>query len=357
MQNRRAILKWAGAAGLMAPMASFSARAAGDAPVPIVQTVSGPLDASKLGVTLTHEHIADAPDVLTRWPKSWSGRAELVSKAVEKLKLVRAAGVGTIVDLTTYDVGRDIRFLEEVSRKSGLNMIACTGQRFLPPQDPHIPMPAGTIAGLTEFFKKEIQQGIDGTAIKAGVIKIGIITNRPTALEEIGLRAAARASKATGVPIRTHTNAALRAGESHAAILEDESVNPARVSLDHSDGSGEMDYFLGLVKRGYCLGMDHVHRGAADAKPSFERRADCIKQLVDAGFAKKVFLSQDAEFGGLLLPEEARNWREKIDPPEGMLFTTQRMVPYLKKIGVSDSDIHTMTVENPRSFFGQVAPR
>src|SRR6185503_19588309 len=115
-------------------------------------------------------------------------------------------------------------------------------------------------------------------------IKIGIITNRPTALEEIGLRAAARASKATGVPIRTHTNAALRAGESHAAILEDESVDPARVSFDHSDGSGEMDYLLGLVKRGYSLGMDHVHRGAADAKPSFERRADCIKQLVDAGF-------------------------------------------------------------------------
>jgi phosphotriesterase-related protein len=356
MKSRRAILKWVG----MAPMASFGARAAAavDAPVPIVQTVLGPLDASKLGVTLAHEHVADGPDVLSRWPKAWGGRAGLVARAVENLKLARAAGVGTIVDLTTYDVGRDIRFLEEVSRKSGLNMIACTGQRFLPPQDTHIPMQAGTIAGLTEFFKKELQQGIDGTAIKAGVIKIGIITNRPTALEEIGLRAAARASKATGVPIRTHTNAALRAGESHAAILEDEGINPARVSFDHSDGSGQMDYFLGLVKRGYSLGMDHVHRGAAaDAKPSFERRADCIKQLVDAGFAKKVFLSQDAEFGGLLLPEEVRTWREKIDPAEGMLFTTQRLVPYLKKIGVSDSDIHTMTVDNPRAFFGQEMPK
>lgn len=344
-------------------MAFFSARAVAavgaTTPMPrgtgLVQTVSGPLDASKLGVTLAHEHVADGPDVLSRWPKNWGGRAEFAAKAVEKLKLVRAAGVGTIVDLTTYDVGRDIRFLEEVSRKSGLNMIACTGQRFFPPQDPHIPMPARTISGLTEFFKKEIQQGIDGTAIKAGVIKIGIITNRPTALEEIGLRAAARASKATGVPIRTHTDAAHRAGESHAAILEDEGVNPARVSFDHSDGSGEMDYFLRLVKRGYSLGMDHVHRGTlADSRPSFERRAECIKLLIDAGFAKKVFLSQDAEFGGLLLPEDARNWREKIDPSEGMLFTTQRLVPYLKKIGVLDSDIHTMTVENPRSFFSQM---
>ena len=331
----------------------------GSGPMPrrtgLVQTVLGPLDASKLGVTLPHEHIADGPDVLNRWPKAWGGRAEFVAKAAEKLKLVKVAGVSTIVDLTTYDVGRDIRFLEEVSRKSGLSMIACTGQRFFPPQDPHVSMPARTIAGLTEFFVKEIEQGIDGTGIKAGVIKIGIISNRPTALEETGLRAAARASKATGVPMRNHTDAAHRAGESHAAILEDEGVNPARVSFDHSDGSGDMDYFLGLVKRGYSLGMDHVHRGTAvDSQLSFERRAQCIKLLIDAGFATKIFLSQDAEFGGSLLPEDARSWREKIDPPEEMLFITQRLIPHLKRIGVSDSDIHTMTVENPRSFFGQV---
>jgi len=345
----------------MAPTASFSASAL-EAVGPgatrrssLVQTVLGPLDASKLGVTLPHEHIADGPDVLNRWPKAWGGRAEFVAKAAEKFQLVKAAGVSTIVDLTTYDVGRDIRFLEEVSRRSGLNIIACTGQRFFPPQDPHISMPARTIAGLTEFFVKEIEQGIDGTAIKAGVIKIGIITNRPTALEEAGLRAAAKASKATGVPIRTHTDAGHRAGESHAAILEDEGVNPARVSFDHSDGSGDMDYFLGLVKRGYSLGMDHVHRGtAADSQPSFARRAECIKLLIDAGFAGKIFLSQDAEFGGALLPQDARNWRENIDPAEGLLFTTQRLVPSLKRIGVSDRDIQTMTVENPRSFFGQI---
>src|SRR6185437_331629 len=110
--------------------------------------------------------------------------------------------------------------------------------------------------------------------VKAGVIKIGIVGKEPTALEEIGLRAAARASKATGVPIRTHTNAARRAGESHAVILEEEGIEPARVSFDHSDDSGDMDYFLGLARRGYSLGMDHVHRGTMpEFKPVFERRA------------------------------------------------------------------------------------
>jgi phosphotriesterase-related protein len=320
----------------------------------MVQTVLGPLDASKLGFTLTHEHIADGAYYLTKWPKAWGGRAEFVAKAVAKLKVIRAAGVSTVVDLTTYDVWRDIQFLEEVSRKSGLNMIASTGQRFFPPIS-HVSMPAHTIEGLTEFFKKEIEQGIDGTGIKAGVIKIGIITKDVTALEEIGLRAAARASKATGVPIRTHTDAAHRAGESHADILKDEGINPARVSFDHSDDSGDMDYFLGLVRRGYSLGMDHVHRGISpNFKPSFERRAECIKLLVDAGFADKIFLSHDSEFGGSLLPEETKEWREKLDPPGGMLFNTRKLISYLKRLGVTDQEIRTITVDNPRRFFGGV---
>lgn len=138
----------------------------------VVETVLGPIPASRLGFTLPHEHIADGPYYLNKWPKAWGGRAEFVAKAVEKLETVRAAGVSTIVDLTTYDVWRDIRFLEEVSRKSGINMIACTGQRFFPPQVAGVAMPARTIEGLAAFFIKEIQQGIETTAIKAGVIKI-----------------------------------------------------------------------------------------------------------------------------------------------------------------------------------------
>jgi len=323
------------------------------APAGVVQTVLGPLDASKLGFTLPHEHVAEGAYYLNKWPKTWGGRAEFVAKAVAKLKVIKAAGISTIVDLTPYDVWRDIRFLGEVSRKSGIHMIACTGQRFLPPIT-HVPMPARTISGLTEFFIKEIRQGIDGTSVKAGVIKIGIVAKKPTRLEEIGLRATVRASKATGVPIRVHTDAANRAGESIAVILENEGMNPARVSFDHSDDSGDMDYFLGLVRRGYSLGMDHVHRGfMPKLNPSFERRVKCIKLLIDAGFADKIFLSQDSEFGGSLIPENAKEWRDTIDPSEGMLFVTRKLIPRLTRLGVTDQQIRTITVANPKRFFGR----
>ena len=360
MTTRREFLLGTMAAGIAAaifrPVAGTS-EAAGVNGLPshagIAQTVLGSLDASKLGFTLPHEHVAEGAYYLSKWPKAWGGKAEFVAKAIDKLKLVGAGGVSTIVDLTPYDVWRDIRFLEEISRKSGINMIACTGQRFFPPIT-HVSMPARTIEGLAEFFKKEIEQGIDGTSVKAGVIKIGVIKNIVTPLEEIGLRAAVRASKATGVPIRIHTDAANRAGERHAVILEDEGINPSRVSFDHSDDSDNMDYFLGLVKRGYSLGMDHVHRGLIpNFKPSFERRAECIKLLIDAGFADKIFLSTDSEFGGSLIPENAKEWRDTIDPPEGMLFTTRKLIPYLKRFGVTDQEIRTITVDNSKRFFGR----
>lgn len=348
MSTRREFVKRAASIAVAAAVASKAAsKEAGT-----VQTVSGPLEVSRLGFTLTHEHIADAPDVLKRWPGAWGGRSGLIDKAVERLAAAKAAGISTVVDLTTHDVGRDIRFLEEVSRKSGLNIIASTGQRFFAPESP-LP-PAGAVAELTEYFVKEIDQGIDDSGIKAGVIKIGVNGGRPTSREEMGLRAAARASKATGVPIRVHTHAAERGGENVAVVLEDEGAEPGRVCFDHSDDSGHLDYLLGLARRGYYLSMDHVHRGLlTEFEPSFEKRVECIKALVDAGFADRLFLSSDSEFGGSLLPREQREWRENIDPAEGMLFVVQRLLPRLRDAGVTAAQIQRMTVGNPGAFLGR----
>lgn len=355
MTNRRDILRQGAAAGFAAVLVRPIAGLCQEVGVNrrstnTVQTVLGGLDARKLGCTLPHEHISDGPYFLNKWPKG--GRAEFTSQTVIALKRIRAAGISTIVDLTPYDVGRDIRFLEEVSRLSGIHMVASTGQRFFPPQYPGVTMPSTTIEGLTEFFEKEISRGIDDTDIKAGVIKIGIVAREPTELEITGLRAGVRASRATGMPLRIHARASDRAADNLVAILNDEGANPGRVSFDHSDDSGDLDYFLGLVKRGYSLGMDHVHRGLMpDTQTSFERRAECIKLLIDEGFARSLFLSQDVEFGGTLLSEEAKDFRSKLDPPDGLLFTARKLIPHLKQLGVSDHDIRVMTIENPKRFF------
>jgi phosphotriesterase-related protein len=317
----------------------------------MVQTVRGPIDVSKLGFTLSHEHICNCtPGFWEKWPKSAGGREGLTSRAVEQLKALEASGVDTLIDLTPYDVGRDIRLIEEVSHKSGIQIVACTGQHlFAPPSLVERPTEA-----LTEFFIREIEQGIDGTGIKAGVIKVATANDVVTAPEERALRAAARASRATGVRIATYTHARLRGGEKQAEIFGTEGISPARVSLGHSDDSGDIGYLAGLARRGYTLGMGHINRGLKpDARVSWQARAAHIKQLIDMGFVDRLFLSQDTVLGTAMLPPELRGEREKTNP-DGWFFNTRTLIPHLQQIGVSPGQIRIMTVENPRRFFGRL---
>lgn len=320
----------------------------------VVQTVQGPIDASKLGFTLPHEHIcASSAGFWQVWPEFFGGRASFVSKVVDKLKAARDEGVDTIVDVTPGDVGRDIRLLEEVSRKSGMQIIACTGHWLLP----SLSMGARTIEELAEFFVLEIERGIEGTDIKPGVIKVATDREGVTPFLERALRAAARASKATGIPITTHTYATTRIGEKQAGIFEDEGVNPALVCLGHCDDTGDMDYLEGLARRGYTIGMDHMTWGIRTANDqstdtlSWQQRADCIKKLIDAGFSNKIFLSNDWYYGLSITDTGFMEAKEKANP-DGILFNSRNTIPYLKQNGVSDQEIRTITVENPMRFFG-----
>jgi phosphotriesterase-related protein len=202
--------------------------------------------------------------------KIFDSRASSVASAVDKLKAARDAGIDTIVDVTTFDIGRDIRYREEISRKSGMQIVAATGQHFFAPASYN----SRSVEEITEVLIREIEQGIDDTDIKAGVIKVAARSNVMTAAEEKVFKAAARASKATGIPIATHSNSHLRAGVKQAEIFEAEGVSPARVSFGHSDDTDDMNYLVGLAKRGYTLGMDHTFWGMSpDAELPWQKRA------------------------------------------------------------------------------------
>jgi phosphotriesterase-related protein len=364
MTTRRSFLMQAAAAGLGAAISvKATSLVQGVAPARrtrgVVQTVQGPIDASKLGFTLPHEHLfASSSGFWQLWPEFFGGRANFIAKVVDKLKVAKDEGVNTIVDLTTADLGRDIRLMEEISRKSGMQIIATTGHWLYP----NLSMSSRTVEELTEFFVKEIERGIEGTDIKAGVIKVATDQEGVTPFIEKALRAAARTSKATGTPIETHTLAAKRQGEKQAEIFEAEGLSPAMVSIGHSDYSTEMDYLTGLIKRGYTIGMDHMSRGvtppaqgAEGSSPNFwQTKVDRIKSLVDAGFANKLFLSNDWLFADSLAPTGAYSDTLNKLNPDGMLFLTRKVIPRLKQLGVPDQTIRTMTVENPRRFFGGV---
>jgi len=319
-----------------------------------VNTVLGPIDTAKIGFTLSHEHIiASSAGIWQAWPELFGGRARFIATAADQLKRARDEGVNSIIDCTTIDLGRDIRMMEEVSRRSGMQVIAATGHW----NDPSNTMRSRTVEELADFFIREITSGIEGTDIKAGVIKVangGMID----AFGEKLLRAAARASNMTGVPITTHSPGAQRVGEKQAVIFEEEGLSPSKVCIGHTDNS-PADYQAGLVRRGYYVGMDQLPRGGpappgtplqAAGALTWEQRYAQIKALVDAGYANRMMLGNDHSLA-MTLQTTAADPLRVAQNPDGMLFVVRRAIPALKQIGVSTDAIRTMTIDVPRRFF------
>ena len=155
-----------------------------------VNTVLGPVDASKLGVTLSHEHIATgSAGMHTTYPQFFD-RETVVRDAVSALKEAHAEGVRSYIEPTTFDLGRDIELMQEVSRLSGVHIVAATGSHQA------IPRIFRTVSAdaIAPLFIKEVEEGIEDTGVKAGIIKSASDRGGITELEETVLRAVAMAS-------------------------------------------------------------------------------------------------------------------------------------------------------------------
>jgi len=165
-----------------------------------INSVRGPLDTADLGFTLSHEHLMVASSgILHDYPELIG--ASPVERVVDRLKKAREGGVNTIVDATTPDLGRDINLLAEASRVSGINIIACTGWWL------DIPRAFNGVSTdqLARVFTRDVEQGISGTNIKAGLLKAASDIAGVKPSEVIVLRAVARAHLRTNVPIVLHS--------------------------------------------------------------------------------------------------------------------------------------------------------
>jgi phosphotriesterase-related protein len=314
--------------------------------MPAVNTVLGPVEPSTLGFTLSHEHVAtNAAGIRQTYPE-FIDRPGIMEQSVAALKEAYSEGVRTIVDVSTFDLGRDIGLIQEVSRMSGVQIVAATGNHLA------VPRPFGDVSPdvIAPFYVREIEEGIEGTGIKAGIIKVASDRGGVTPPQEVILRAAARTHHRTGVPISTHTWSPDRVGEQQVRILEEEGVDLNRVYIGHSNDDTDLDYLLGLLDKGVWLGMDRYPGGRVPGTPNWEQRTEIVKKLIDAGYVQRLMLSHDYSVPkarhGAAVQEERRRAN-----PDGYNFITRRVLPYLKELGVSEKDLHQMMVENPRRFF------
>ena len=311
-----------------------------------VNTVLGPVDSADLGFTLSHEHLGtNAAGIRQTYPEFFD-REGVKEQAIAELTEAYNEGVRTILDVSTIDLGRDVLLMEEVSRASGVQIVAATGSHLA------VPRPFGDVSPdvIASLYVRELEEGIEGTGIKAGIIKVASDRGGITPPQEVVLRAAGRTSNQTGARISTHTWSPERIGEQQVRILKEEGVDMNLVYVGHSNDDTDMDYLLGLLDEGVWLGLDRYPGGRAPGTPDWEGRTEVVKKLIDAGHTNRIMLSHDYSVPKARHGAEVQAERRSANP-DGYLFITRHVLPRLKELGASDQDIQQIMVENPRRFF------
>lgn len=310
-----------------------------------IQSATGPIDTDSLGFTLMHEHVnVDWPPMLQQYPELFDREADM-ERAVTRLTAARDAGISTMVDLTPIDLGRDATFIAEAARRSGMQIIVATGLYYGIPY--YFLMRPDS--AMTELFVRDITEGISTTGVRAGVIKCATEPEM-TPVNERVLRASARASRETGVPICTHTYPANRTGLDQQRVFKEEGVDLGRTVIGHSDDSDNIDYLDELIQNGSYCGMDRIGIQRPRTSP---QRADMVAALCERGYANRITLSHDASCNFHWAPQELI---DQNAPLWQFTHIPKDIVPMLRERGVSDPDIHAMTVDNPRRIFEQNQP-
>lgn len=322
----------------------------------LVETVRGPVPAEALGRTLAHEHVVAVTDWICRdYPDaSWGGdRAAVIAEIGRKLAAVKALGIDTIIDCTAMGHSRDIAAVAEANALADINIVAATGlytYDALPPffrfRPPVKRSDGGVDDILARFFVRDIREGIQGTAIKAAVIKCATDKAGVTPGIDRVLRAAARAHRETGAPITTHTDAPRRNGLDQQRIFREEGVDLSRVVIGHSGDTDDYDYLCRLLDAGSFIGADRFGLGLP-GMPDLDGRVAIVAELVRRGYERQILLSHDVSVFTDWWPEgygTEQPWRAAWT----LELIPRTVLPRLREAGVSERAIDAMLVGNPR---------
>lgn len=319
-----------------------------------VQTIRGPVDSGTLGWTLSHEHLTAGGPGMQSFPWIYD-EDDAVKANLEALGRARAAGIDSLIDLTPFDLGRQISLFEKIADADpGVNIVCATGvYRWVPMYLRS--RPADQIA---EHFIREIQDGIQGTSIRAGIIKVAWdqeyrLTDGPEGFSvrsglERAARAAARAAKATGVPVSCHTLAADELGTPLLDIFEDEGLDLRAVTIGHSNDTADESYLRRMAARGATLGLDRYFSRAGEEE--LARRAGLALSLAQAGFADQVTLGHDASPYYCFAPPQAG-----ASLADCWLSVPEFEVPWLRAHGATDDQVDAMCRGSVRSTFEAAA--
>jgi phosphotriesterase-related protein len=324
--------------------------------MPTVPTVKGAVDVDDLGVTLMHEHVfvLSTEHVDNYGVGSWWDEQERIADAVTKLTDLKARGVDTIVDPTVWGLGRYIPRIQRIADQVDIHIIVATGlytydalpfQYEMRGPGRVIEMPEPMVADFT----RDLTDGIADTGVRAAFLKCAVEAAGLTPGVERTLRAVGATSRETGAPITVHTSSPAQAGRLAVQVLREEGVDLTKVVIGHAGDSNDLDYLQELADTGAILGMD---RFGLDLYNPTASRVDTIVALCEQGYADRMVLSHDAScyidwFAG----PDPDELKAAMTPNWHYNHISDDVLPMLRERGVSDSQITTMLVENPKRYF------
>ncbi|MCC6445274.1 MAG: phosphotriesterase [Armatimonadetes bacterium] len=305
-----------------------------------IQTVLGPVPASKFGMALTHEHVLCDFIGADKTARSRWNAEEVIRVMRPYLEQAREKGVRGFVDCTPAYIGRDPLLLKRLAKETGLHILTNTGY-YGAAGDKYLPKHAFTESAdeLAARWIREWEQGIEGTGVRPGFIKIGVdpAESSPPGLSEVDaklVRAAARAHRRTGLTIASHTVQGQAALE-HIRILESEGVDPKAYIYVHAHGEPDQKYHFEAAAKGVWISYDGLNAGDQDQHVRWT-----LAML--AKYPDRLLLSHDAGWYQAGEPvQKARDFNYLID---GFL-------PALREAGASEADIRRLTVLNPAKAF------
>jgi len=318
-----------------------------------VESVLGTIDTADLGPTLMHEHVCVlSTEILENYGGEWWDEEPRITDAVAKLKALAERGIKTIVDPTVIGLGRYIPRVKRVAEQvPEINIIPATGLYTFDelPHYFHYRGPNTLLGGpelLADLFIKDIREGIADTGVKAAFLKCVVEEKGLTEGVERVARAVAQTHRETGVPITSHTAVAFRTGLDQQRIFAEEGVDLQRVVIGHSGDSVDFDYLRELLDAGSFVGADRFGL-YQPGRPSREQRIETVARLCELGYAGQVVLAHDKTIRtdwyfdeSMVFPQE---WHQT--------HLIDDILPALAAAGVTQEQMHQMTVENPRRVF------
>jgi len=314
--------------------------------MPHIETVLGPIEPAELGPALPHEHITTdfigAADV---GPHRWD-RSEVFDTMLPYLTALRERGFTGFADCTPQHLGRDPELLADLSRATGMHILTSTGY-YGAMDDLFVPQHAyeDTIDTLAARWIAEWEEGIGDTSIRPGLIKIGVdpIEEESTKGPRYGLSdidsrlvaAAARAHRATGLTVASHTAQGI-AALAQLRIFEDEKTDPAGLIVVHCDDEPDARYHREIAASGAWLEYDHI--GLMPLVSHVEMTMSALENHPD-----QLLLSHDA------------GWYHVGEPGGGEIrdynYLHDSFLPALRERGVPEGLIRKVTVDNPSRAF------